>query len=214
MKTLKITLIATAFALAFSNGTLAQNLSKAEFDDTVITTKAKAAVLGESSLKSPEINVETDKGIGIITRTTLPDTYKPYQKLTVCSNVLIGGGHLVVLGDVLPLLVGSGEGPTIWLQIPNDKSGRSYVPLVTASVASHPAVVVSNKDGLTVSIGGVPVIHVRQVDQDSAVIDLLDLRPVGLNIYGNASSLTAGDTTFSQNTFSGVSTLLAFGGGH
>jgi len=150
----------------------------------------------------------------MITRTTLPSTYKPYQKLTVCSNVLIGGGHLVVLGEVLPLLVGSGEGPTIWLQAPTDKSGKSYVPLVTASVASHPAVgVVSNRDGLTVSIAGVPVIHVKQASQDSAVIDLLDLRPVGLNIYGNASSLTAGGTTLSQNTFSGGGTMLAFGGG-
>jgi osmotically-inducible protein OsmY len=32
-------------------------------DDAVITTKVKAAVLGESSLKSAEINVETYKGI-------------------------------------------------------------------------------------------------------------------------------------------------------
>ncbi len=32
-------------------------------DDTVITTKVKAAVLGDSSLKSAEIKVETFKGI-------------------------------------------------------------------------------------------------------------------------------------------------------
>lgn len=32
-------------------------------DDTVITTKVKAAVLNEPSLKSTEINVETFKGV-------------------------------------------------------------------------------------------------------------------------------------------------------
>ena len=32
-------------------------------DDTVITTKVKAAVLNEPSLKSAEINVETFKGV-------------------------------------------------------------------------------------------------------------------------------------------------------
>ncbi len=32
-------------------------------DDSVITTKVKAAVLNESSLKSAEINVETFKGV-------------------------------------------------------------------------------------------------------------------------------------------------------
>ncbi len=148
----------------------------------------------------------------MITRTTLPSIYKPYQNLMVCSNKLIGGGYLVVHGEVLPLLVGNGEGPIIWLQAPTDKSGKFYIPLVSASVSSHPAVeVVSNKDGLTISVSGVPVIHVKQVDKDSAVIDLLDLRPVGLNIYGNASALTAGGATFSQNTFSGGGALIAFG---
>ena len=33
------------------------------FDDTVLTTKVKAAVFNESSLKSAEINVETFKGV-------------------------------------------------------------------------------------------------------------------------------------------------------
>ena len=33
------------------------------FDDTVITTKVKAAVLDEPTLKSAEINVETFKGV-------------------------------------------------------------------------------------------------------------------------------------------------------
>jgi osmotically-inducible protein OsmY len=32
-------------------------------DDTVITTKVKAAILAEPSLKSSEINVETFKGV-------------------------------------------------------------------------------------------------------------------------------------------------------
>lgn len=32
-------------------------------DDTVITTKVKSAILGEPSLKSLEINVETFKGV-------------------------------------------------------------------------------------------------------------------------------------------------------
>jgi osmotically-inducible protein OsmY len=32
-------------------------------DDTVITTKVKAAILGEQTLKSAEVNVETYKGV-------------------------------------------------------------------------------------------------------------------------------------------------------
>ena len=33
------------------------------FDDTVVTTKVKAVILNEPSLKSAEINVETFKGV-------------------------------------------------------------------------------------------------------------------------------------------------------
>jgi osmotically-inducible protein OsmY len=33
------------------------------FDDSVITTKVKAAIFGEQTLKSAEINVETFKGV-------------------------------------------------------------------------------------------------------------------------------------------------------
>ncbi len=85
MNKLNITVIAAAITLAFGAGTLAaQGMSKDEsktakekstaseskkespgayVDDAVITTKVKAAVLKEPSLKSAEINVETYKGI-------------------------------------------------------------------------------------------------------------------------------------------------------
>lgn len=149
----------------------------------------------------------------MITRTNLPQAYKPYQRLIVCSNVLSGGGHLVAVGEVLPLLVGSGEGPMVWLQGPTDQTAKNYVPLVAASVALHRAVtVVRNELGLTVSIGGATVLHVTQTSSDSAVIDLVDLRPIGLNIFGSAASLNAGGAVLSHNSFSGGGTLLAFGG--
>lgn len=150
----------------------------------------------------------------MITRNSLPEGYKPYQNLNVCSNTLIGGGHLVALGDVLPVLVGRGEIPKVWMQAPLDKSGAKYVLLVADSVAVHPTVVVTgNGPSLSVSVGGIPVLHVVQTSTDSAVVSQLDLRPIGLNISGNAASLNAGGANLSRNTFSGGGTLLAFGGG-
>jgi osmotically-inducible protein OsmY len=44
-------------------GTPKQEGTGEYFDDTVITTKVKAAVFNEPSLKSAEINVETFKGV-------------------------------------------------------------------------------------------------------------------------------------------------------
>ena len=60
----------TAFFFAILLATLAGCASSAKqegigeyFDDTVITTKVKAAIFNEPTLKSTEINVETFKGI-------------------------------------------------------------------------------------------------------------------------------------------------------
>ncbi len=79
MNRLNITAIATAIAFTFSAGALAADTDKPAkekatasaskkespreyVDDTVITSKVKAAVLKEPGLKSAEINVETNKG--------------------------------------------------------------------------------------------------------------------------------------------------------
>lgn len=74
MNRIKMTAIAAAMTFAFSTGATAASDEKAAapvskqesageyVNDAVITTKVKAAVLGESSLSSAEINVETYKG--------------------------------------------------------------------------------------------------------------------------------------------------------
>jgi hypothetical protein len=149
----------------------------------------------------------------MITKNTLPEGYRPYDKLTLCSNVLIGGGHLIQVGELLPLLVGNGEIPKVWLQAPTDPSGKQFIQLVVASVATHPAVVVSVTDGiLSVSAGGKKVLQVRGVGPDEAAVELLDLRPVGFNIYGDKNGLSAGGMQMSGNTVSGGGTFLALGG--
>ncbi|NOT14490.1 MAG: BON domain-containing protein [Methylotenera sp.] len=67
MKQLKY-IYATIFALAFAAMLGCASTAKHEgtgeyFDDSIITTKVKAAVLNEPTLKSSEINVETFKGV-------------------------------------------------------------------------------------------------------------------------------------------------------
>lgn len=149
----------------------------------------------------------------MITSSSLPKTYIPYQNLSLCSNSIVGGGHLIVVGEVVPLLIGSGETPKVWLQAPTDNTGKSYVPLVVESVAAHPTVTVTS-DGSSLSIyaGGTQVLHIAQRSRESAVVDILDLRPIGFNVFGTASSLHAGGMKFSTSTFSGGGTIFAFGG--
>lgn len=74
MKKFTITAIAAAIALVFgANAMAAEGTSKAApsktespgayLDDAVITTKVKAAIFEDASVKATEVNVETYKGI-------------------------------------------------------------------------------------------------------------------------------------------------------
>ena len=57
-------LLITLTALFLGCASTAKQEGTGEYvDDTVITTKVKAAIFGEDSLKSAEINVETFKGV-------------------------------------------------------------------------------------------------------------------------------------------------------
>ena len=57
-------LAAAAFATLIGCAGTEKKASTGEYiDDTLITTKVKAAVLNEPTLKSSEINVETFKGV-------------------------------------------------------------------------------------------------------------------------------------------------------
>lgn len=149
----------------------------------------------------------------MITKSNLPVAYQPYGRLTLCSNLLIGGGHLIQIGDILPLLVGKGEIPQIWLQAPTDIAGQTFTQLVIASVAAHPAILLNFEGGiLSVSAGGKSILRVRGVGPDEAIVDFLDLRPVGFNIVGDKESLNAGGMKMSRNTISGGGTFLSLGG--
>jgi osmotically-inducible protein OsmY len=62
-KRLSVTLVAVALTALMGCAATSKSEGTAGYvDDAVITTKTKAAIFNESSLKSSEINVETFKG--------------------------------------------------------------------------------------------------------------------------------------------------------
>lgn len=64
LKYISTIILAVMFAAVLGCASTPKQSGTGEYiDDTVITTKVKAAVLNEASLKSAEINVETFKGV-------------------------------------------------------------------------------------------------------------------------------------------------------
>ena len=148
----------------------------------------------------------------MITRNNLPASYKPYETLVICSNSMLGGGHIVAVGEILPLVIGTGEKPQIWLQAIKNPKSKEFIPIIEASVSKHPAVEVLEENGnIVVTIQERKVLVVREDSPNKAVVNQLDLRPVGLNLFGNETSLTVGNSTFSGNSMAGGGTLIGFG---
>ena len=64
LKNLSIFVISMAILFTLGCAATTEHSSTGEyFDDTVITTRVKAAIFDETTLKSAEINVETFKGV-------------------------------------------------------------------------------------------------------------------------------------------------------
>jgi len=148
----------------------------------------------------------------MITLKNLPEDYQPYTSLTICSNTLLGGGHIVAVGETLPIVIGKGVKPQIWLQAMSAPNSKEFVSIIESSVSKHPAVEVLEEEGaIVVTIQGSKVLVVKAVSDQAATVLQLDLRPIGLNLFGDQSSLTAGGSTLSNNTMSGGAVLIGFG---
>lgn len=148
----------------------------------------------------------------IYTKAHLPKGYKQYNSLTICSNVIKGGGHFLSVNNALPLIIGKGTKPQIWIQAMSSSNAGGFISIVENSVAKNSAVKIFELDGvMNISVDNKRILSVKSnADSDSAQVDFLDMRPIGLNIYGDSKLLTVGTSTFVGNSMSGGGVLFGF----
>jgi len=145
----------------------------------------------------------------MITRENLPPGYESYRDLNVCSNKLINGGFLLEVGKALPLVIGVGAPPKIWLQAAANPQASEFVEIVRRSVALHPMVhIATEHNRLIITVANTVVLDIKSENPESAVINVLDLRPIGFNVFGADGKLVAGGMHFSKSTFSGGGALI------
>lgn len=144
----------------------------------------------------------------MINYTTNPVGYIPYEKITICSNTLIGGGNLISVGDIKPLFIGKGETPKIWLRAVSNLKNKEFVEIVTASEQNFPSVKVINRNNEIRILAENTVVLRAIYNSDSIEILKLDLRPLGLNVFGDKNGLITPQMTLTNNTFEGAGALL------
>lgn len=143
---------------------------------------------------------------------TLPSQYKPFKEINVGTNYHIYGEILFSINDNVPLLIGVGDIPRIWLSIPADPNGENWQPLVRDNKSLHPKVKV-RKEGSSIIIDtpdGV-VLHVNKENESKATILFIDFRPFGINIHSNESSLTVMNSHLEKNVFNNVEVMVNIG---
>lgn len=139
----------------------------------------------------------------------IPSEYQPFEKLSICSNVIIGAGAIIKIGEIEPILVGKGlKLPAIWLRARVNKN--NWISVVERSVSKSPQIQIENDiitNTTTIKTNNIIIVKAQQYHSE-CIITNLDLRPLGLNIFGDNNLLKVGNGEFRGNTMQGVGAFI------
>lgn len=145
----------------------------------------------------------------------------PYGTLEVCSNVVERAAMPLTRSGEPVLIVDKGEVPGVWIAALPFETGERAAPgsdrairfIVEANVPRASGVRVAVLDTtreVIVSVGDTTVLKCRGLDDDAASIPLLDLRPLGLQLWGDEHGLYLGPVTMVRNRFRGTGIAFDF----
>jgi hypothetical protein len=144
----------------------------------------------------------------------LPESYAPFNKLEICNNTLVNVKVPFLIGRTPLLLIGQGKSPHIWLSAPVKPKSDEWRYVVENNRSLNPAIFVEvdDQDNLVVvRINNLTIIKVIAEAEDSAICEMLDLRPIGINVYGDKNSLTVGTQKFTRNSVRNARIAFASG---
>ena len=144
----------------------------------------------------------------------MPTGFHSLDTLKVCSNKITGKGFLFSLWGELPLIIGAGEEPMVWLKAIQDAESKKLFLLVDENISTVKDISVTKPDEGIIEIfykSELPILKVKKIDSKSAEIYYLDLKPLGFNIKGDQKKLMVGGSSFSNNTFNGSGIFMSLG---
>ncbi len=148
-----------------------------------------------------------------VTETNLPKEFILFEELIFCSNVIRNCNVPIVIDDRPVVLVGRGDQPKIWLWGLVDPKSKRLVPIVRSNsvlIPMTPPIKVESENNYTrVKLNDIIIIHAVKSSETTAIVDQLDMRPLGFSIYGDSSTLHVGTTTMVGNLMSGGKVFIA-----
>ena len=143
---------------------------------------------------------------------SLPSKYIPFKEIEIGTNRLINGQTLFIINGFVPLIVGVGEVPRVWISVPADPAGIKWRPLVRDNRSTDERVVIRTTGNFViVSTSGTEILRVEKKSENFAKIESIDLRPFGINVYGDKKTLSIMNKSLSGNLFENVKAMVAIG---
>lgn len=144
----------------------------------------------------------------------IPKEYEPYEELEFLSNRAKNYRLLIKAGGFSPILIGKGEHPLVWIAQRDQKDPEKWVYVIYANKSFHPEINVKVKKKkveieLKLKLEQTIMVSLEEVSSKKAKLLKLDLRPIGLNIYGDESKMMIGTHTLEGNVFENVSNVIA-----
>lgn len=143
----------------------------------------------------------------------LPNSYKIPKKLIIGTNSLENVTAIISFNTYIPILIGDGDTPKIWLNIPVNKEGTEWYPLIKDNFSTNKNVIVSkNKNIVKVTTPDGVVIECEKKENGEVVVNQLNLKPFGLNIEANLNEFKAMNGSYRGNRFSNLGVMIGIGG--
>lgn len=147
----------------------------------------------------------------------LPEEYTPYKSVWVCGNNFNNGYILIEVEGNPVFLIGKkadSARSAVWLNLPKPIGGKpKWAKIIDNNISIEPGFEVfeSEEEGNEVSVNGMPLLQYR-IGDGKLFITLINLTPVGLNIFGGLKALTISGNTLQNNSFENVYTMVGIGG--
>jgi hypothetical protein len=150
--------------------------------------------------------------------------YNFFEELIICNNLFRNGKVILMVGNFIPLLIEKNKYPLVSLSIPIDKDKWKVIVRKNKSLNSNILVNLLKNSKLCVEINKENVdfkkigkytlnlrktiLSVEKTADSSAIINEIDMRPLGFNIYCDHDGLHVGGIVLSNNSFIDVHTMI------
>jgi len=134
----------------------------------------------------------------------------PFSEIMFCGSRVYETGKLIECKGIEPLVIANGIKPRIWLTVFLENGDTFF--LVDDSKPKHESVKVDiSLNSVDITVDGHRILSGRKTKNDSFTVDHLDLRSLGLHVYGDNESIYVSGMQISSTTTKNCGCLISLG---